>query len=56
MVVHGGALVGGLVLVAKVLWPANGVLVYVATLQASWWCYGYVLVRRGGLVRKWWPC
>ena len=55
MVVHGGALAGGLVLVAKVLWPANGVLVYVAIFRASRWCYGHFLVRRDGWVRKWWP-
>ena len=42
-------------LVAGALWSANGVLVYAVALQASWWCYGYVLVQRGGLVRKWWP-
>ena len=40
---------------ARVLWPANGVLVYVATLRASRWCYDYVLVWRGGRVRQWWP-
>ena len=44
MVVHGGALAGGLVLVAKVLRPANGVSVYAATLRASRWCYGFFLV------------
>ena len=48
MVVHGGAPPGGLVLVAKVLWLANRVSVYVATLRVSRWCYGYILVRRGG--------
>ena len=42
-------------LVAGALWSANGVSVYAATHQASWWCYSYILVRRGGLVRKWWP-
>ena len=55
MVVHGGAPAGGLVLVAKALRPANGVSVYVAIFRSSRWCYSYILVRRGGRVRKWWP-
>ena len=54
MVVHGGALAGGLVLVAKALRPANRVSVYAAISRSSRWCYGYILVRRGGRVRKWW--
>ena len=56
VVVHDGAPAGGLVLVAKALRLANGVLVYATTLRASLWCYGYFLVRRGGGVREWWPC
>ena len=55
VVVHGGAPAGGLVLMAKALRPANGVSVYAAIFWSSWWCYGYILVRRGGRVRKWWP-
>ena len=31
---------------ARVLWLANGVSVYAATLRASRWCYDYVLVQR----------
>jgi len=38
VVVHGGALAGGLVLVAKVLRPANGVSVYAAILRSSRRC------------------
>jgi len=53
--VHSGAPAGGLVLVAKALWPANGVSVYAAILRESRWYYGYFLVRRGDRVRKWWP-
>jgi len=42
--------------VAKALWPANGVLVYAAILQASRRCfYGYFLVQRGGRMRMQWP-
>ena len=55
MVVHGVAPAGGLVLVAKALWPANGVSVYVAIFRSSRWCYSYILLRRGGRVPKWWP-
>ena len=55
VVVHGGAPAGGLVLVAKALRPANGVSVCATIFWSSRWCYGYILVRRGGWVRKWWP-
>ena len=55
VVVHDGAPAGGLVLVAKALRPANGVSVYATIFRSSRWCYGYILVRRGGRVRKWWP-
>ena len=40
---------------ARVLWLANGVSVYAATLRVSRWCYDYFLVRRGSRVRQWWP-
>ena len=41
---------------ARALWLANRVSVYTATLRSSRWCYSYILVRRGGGVRKWCPC
>ena len=45
MVVHGGALAGGLVLVAKALRLAIEVSIYATILRASRWCYDYFLVR-----------
>ena len=55
VMVHGGTPVGGPALMARTLWLATRVSVYAATLRASWWCYGYVLVQRGGRVHWWWP-